>query len=109
MKIGILGFITESSVDTMTFGRKAKSLGFDTFYLPEHPIIPVVRKSAYPASADGVMRRVSRAGAFIGNRSTTIGFRRTSPGICSRQLKRSGSLKVEGTRLRAGAKTPATD
>jgi alkanesulfonate monooxygenase SsuD/methylene tetrahydromethanopterin reductase-like flavin-dependent oxidoreductase (luciferase family) len=55
MKTGILGFITETSVDTMTFGRKAESLGFDTFYLPEHPTIPVVRKSAYPASADGVM------------------------------------------------------
>jgi len=55
MKIGVLAFITETSIDTMTFARKAESLGFDTFYLPEHPIIPVVRKSAYPASADGVM------------------------------------------------------
>jgi probable F420-dependent oxidoreductase len=55
MKIGVLAFITETSIDTMTFARKAESLGFDAFYLPEHPIIPVVRKSAYPASADGVM------------------------------------------------------
>jgi hypothetical protein len=55
VKIRILGFITETTVDTMTFGREAESPGFDTFYLPEHPIIPVVRKSAYPASADGVM------------------------------------------------------
>ena len=55
MKIGVLAFITETSIDTMTFARKAESLGFDTFYLPEHPIIPVVRKSVYPASADGVM------------------------------------------------------
>jgi len=38
--------------------RKAESLGFDAFYLPEHPIIPVVRKSAYPGSADGVMPEV---------------------------------------------------
>jgi len=55
MKIGVLAFITETSIDTMTFARKAESLGFDSFYLPEHPIIPVVRKSLYPASADGVM------------------------------------------------------
>jgi hypothetical protein len=55
MKIGVLAFITETSIDTMTFARKAESLGFDSFFLPEHPIIPVVRKSAYPASADGVM------------------------------------------------------
>ena len=51
MKIGILGFITETSIDTMTFARKAESLGFDSFFLPEHPIIPVVRKSPYPATA----------------------------------------------------------
>jgi alkanesulfonate monooxygenase SsuD/methylene tetrahydromethanopterin reductase-like flavin-dependent oxidoreductase (luciferase family) len=55
MKIGVLAFITESSIDTMTFARNAESLGFDSFFLPEHPIIPVVRKSPYPASADGVM------------------------------------------------------
>jgi probable F420-dependent oxidoreductase len=55
MKIGVLAFITETTVDAATFARKAESLGFDAFYLPEHPVIPVVRKSAYPASADGVM------------------------------------------------------
>jgi len=55
MKIGVLAFITETTIDTITFARKAESLGFDSFHLPEHPIIPVIRKSAYPASADGVM------------------------------------------------------
>jgi probable F420-dependent oxidoreductase len=55
MKIGVLAFITETTVDAATFARKAESLGFDAFYLPEHPVIPVVRKSAYPASVDGVM------------------------------------------------------
>jgi probable F420-dependent oxidoreductase len=58
MKIGVLAFITETSVDSMTFARKAESLGFDSFYLPEHPIIPVVRNSAYPGRADGIMPEV---------------------------------------------------
>jgi hypothetical protein len=40
MKIGILGFITETSIDTMTFARRAESLGLDTFYLPKHPKFP---------------------------------------------------------------------
>jgi hypothetical protein len=31
MKIGVLAFITEASIDTMTFARKAESLGFDSF------------------------------------------------------------------------------
>jgi len=55
MKIGVLAFITESSIDAMSFARKAEALGFDSFYLPEHPIIPVEYKSRYPASADGRM------------------------------------------------------
>ena len=46
MKIGVLAFITESSIDTMTFARNVESLGFDSFFLPEHPIIPVVAHKA---------------------------------------------------------------
>jgi probable F420-dependent oxidoreductase len=53
MKIGVLAFITETSVDSMTFARKVESLGFDGFYLPEHPIIPVQVKSIYPGTPDG--------------------------------------------------------
>src|SRR5271163_879465 len=53
MKIGVLAFITETSVDTVSIARKTESLGFDGFYLPEHPIIPVVLKSSYPGTPDG--------------------------------------------------------
>ncbi len=53
MKIGVLAFITETTVDSITFARKVESLGFDGFYLPEHPIIPVVVKSIYPGTPDG--------------------------------------------------------
>jgi len=53
MKIGVLAFISETSIDTVTIARKTESLGFDGFYLPEHPIIPVVCKSSYPGTPDG--------------------------------------------------------
>ena len=42
MKIGVIAFITESTIDTVTFARKVESLGFDSLYLPEHPIIVAV-------------------------------------------------------------------
>jgi probable F420-dependent oxidoreductase len=53
MKIGVLAFITETTVDSTALARRAEGLGFDGFYLPEHPIIPVVCKSVYPGTADG--------------------------------------------------------
>lgn len=53
MKIGVLAFITETTVDPPTIARKAEGLGFDSFYLPEHPIIPVEYKSVYPGTPDG--------------------------------------------------------
>ncbi|MGH7880522.1 MAG: LLM class F420-dependent oxidoreductase, partial [Candidatus Binataceae bacterium] len=53
MKIGVEAFISENSIDPGAFARRAEELGFESFFLPEHPIIPVVAKSAYPASAAG--------------------------------------------------------
>ncbi len=53
MKIGVLAFITETSVDTVSIAREVEKLGFDGFYLPEHPIIPVEYQSRYPGTADG--------------------------------------------------------
>jgi probable F420-dependent oxidoreductase len=53
MKIGILGFITADTVDPATMARKVEELGFESFFLPEHPIIPVTCKSRYPATPDG--------------------------------------------------------
>ncbi|HLW71235.1 MAG TPA: LLM class F420-dependent oxidoreductase [Candidatus Binataceae bacterium] len=55
MKIGVEAFITESSIDPAAFAKLAEGLGFESFFLPEHPIIPVVTKSRYPASPDGKM------------------------------------------------------
>jgi len=53
MKIGLLAFVTSYSVDPSSLARKCESLGFESFYLPEHAIIPVKHKTPYPLSKDG--------------------------------------------------------
>ena len=53
MKIGVLGFVTTRSVDPITLAQKLESCGFESFYLPEHPILPVEHKTPYPLSPDG--------------------------------------------------------
>jgi probable F420-dependent oxidoreductase len=53
MKIGILGFVTTRSVDPITLAQKLEACGFESLYLPEHPILPVEHKTPYPMSPDG--------------------------------------------------------
>ncbi|MDO8432603.1 MAG: LLM class F420-dependent oxidoreductase [Candidatus Binatus sp.] len=49
MKIGLLAFVTETTVDPGAVARKCESLGFDAIFIPEHPIIPVTHRTPYPA------------------------------------------------------------
>jgi len=53
MKIGVFMFETEYSADPAVLAKKAEELGFDSFWVPEHPLIPVKYTSRYPGSADG--------------------------------------------------------
>ncbi|HVC43570.1 MAG TPA: LLM class F420-dependent oxidoreductase [Candidatus Binataceae bacterium] len=53
MKIGLLAFVSTFTADPATLARKCEALGFESFYLPEHPILPVQHKTRYPLSADG--------------------------------------------------------
>jgi len=55
MKIGLLAFVTEQTVDPASLAKKCEALGFESFYLPEHPIIPVTHKTPYPLSKDGAI------------------------------------------------------
>jgi probable F420-dependent oxidoreductase len=41
MKIGIVAFITEDTIDPAAVGRKCESLGFDAIFVGEHPCVPV--------------------------------------------------------------------
>ncbi len=49
MKVGLLAFITDTSASPAAIARKAETLGFDSLWLPEHPIIPVYHRTPYPA------------------------------------------------------------
>jgi probable F420-dependent oxidoreductase len=55
MKIGVSMIISSHSIDITRIAQKAESLGFESLWLPEHPVIPVQVASRYPGSADGTI------------------------------------------------------
>ena len=58
MKIGVLSFLTDYSVDVAVVAKRAEELGFSTFWVPEHPILPVNTSSPWPGSPDGKIPKV---------------------------------------------------
>ena len=58
MDIGISTFLTDYSVDVATVARRIEELGFDSLWVPEHPMIPVNTASPWPGSPDGVIPKV---------------------------------------------------
>ena len=55
MEIGISNFPTVYTVDPAVLGKRAEELGFSSYWVPEHAIIPVENNSFYPGSADGAI------------------------------------------------------
>ena len=55
MEIGISNFPTAYTVDPAVLGKRAEELGFSSYWVPEHAIIPVESNSRYPGSADGAI------------------------------------------------------
>ena len=51
MKIGVSSFLTDYSIDVVTLATRAEELGFDSLWVPEHPIIPVERTQKTPADS----------------------------------------------------------
>ena len=47
MKIGISMSATESMGDFGAIAKKIEELGFDSVWLPEHPVMPVNHNSKY--------------------------------------------------------------
>ena len=58
MHIGISTFPTDYSIDIATLARRAEEYGFESLWVPEHPIIPVDAQTPWPGAADGVIPRV---------------------------------------------------
>ncbi len=55
MNIGISTFPTDYSIDIAVLARRAEELGFDSLWVPEHPILPVNANTPWPGSPEGVM------------------------------------------------------
>jgi probable F420-dependent oxidoreductase len=55
MQVGIAMFVTDYSIDVVSLAQKAEACGFDSVWLPEHPVIPVRTTTPFPGAADGVM------------------------------------------------------
>ena len=53
MDIGVAMVISSKSMDVALLAQRAEALGFESFWLPEHPIIPVTTNSKYGGTPDG--------------------------------------------------------
>src|SRR5215472_7939550 len=53
MKIGVLAFLTEHSGNPGAIAREAEKLGFESFWVAEHMVMPSHYTVHYPRSADG--------------------------------------------------------
>ncbi len=55
MHIGISTTATAQSGNLTEIARQVEALGYDSLWIPEHPVVPVHRTTPFPASADGQM------------------------------------------------------
>ncbi len=53
MKTGIFVFETGLSLDPAILAKRAEELGFESFWVPEHPIIPIKTTSPFGGTPDG--------------------------------------------------------
>lgn len=54
MKIGIQATCTDFTAHPADIARKCEALGFESMFMPEHPLIPAVTSNAYPAGDGSV-------------------------------------------------------
>jgi len=53
MKIGALVFLTDQSGNPGAIAREAENLGFESFFVAEHMVVPSTYTTHYPRSRDG--------------------------------------------------------
>ena len=53
MDTGISTSISSRTTDVAALARRAESVGFESFWLPEHPVVPVNTTSRYGGTPDG--------------------------------------------------------
>ena len=57
MKIGISTSPTDYSIDVAVLAARAEEYGFESLWVPEHPVLPVNAQTPWPGAADGVIPR----------------------------------------------------
>lgn len=53
MNVGVFSFQSNTSVDSAVLAKHAEDLGFESYWVPEHAILPVHTTSRFPGSPDG--------------------------------------------------------
>ena len=53
MNVGVFSFQTNTSVDSAVLAKHAEDLGFESYWVPEHVILPIHTTSRFPGSPDG--------------------------------------------------------
>lgn len=53
MDIGVFQILPDLSADPRVVAKRAEELGFESYWVPEHPVLPVVSDTAYPGVAPG--------------------------------------------------------
>jgi probable F420-dependent oxidoreductase len=55
MKIGVMIAATAESGDIAEIAREVENLGYESFFIPEHPVIPIGFKTQLPGGGDGTL------------------------------------------------------
>ena len=90
MDIGITARVSSNSLDPAELAKRAEELGFESFWLPEHAILPVHATTRYGGTADG---SIPATMADIGD--PLIGLARASASTSTIRLGTAISLVPE--------------
>jgi probable F420-dependent oxidoreductase len=84
MKIGLIYFPTDLSMDPAEFARAAEARGFESVWLPEHTHIPVSRETPYPQGGElpDQYRRIMDPFVALAAAASVTSRIRLATGVC---------------------------
>jgi len=86
MDIGVFCFTSGESADPAVVAKKAEELGFASFWVPEHPVLPVYTTVGYPMAPDQPIPRtigiISDPFVSLARASATTTKIKLGTGIC---------------------------
>ena len=86
MKVGVFLLTSDPATDPAVIAKRAEELGFASFWVPEHPIIPTQFSTGYPGSRDGRIpegaKRIADPFVALGRASAVTTKIQLGTGIC---------------------------